>query len=106
MKTMTKVVIVAAALASVSMFGVPASYASGDAPWCTVSQIGEGAEARDCQYETVEECARNISGGNRGSCSPNPHAPAAAAVSVPNNPPASATSGAVASRKSRTTAKP
>ena len=104
MKTMSKVAILAAGLASGSMFGVPASYA-GDAPWCTVSQIGEGAQAWDCQYETVEECAHNIIGGNRGSCSPNPYVPAAAAVSVPNNTPASATSGAVASRKSRTTAK-
>jgi hypothetical protein len=105
MKTMSKVAIIAAGLASGSIFGVPAAYASGDAPWCTVSQIGEGAEAWDCQYETVEECAHNIIGGNRGSCSPNPHAPAAAAASVPNNTPANTTSGAVASHKSKTKAK-
>jgi hypothetical protein len=42
------------------MFAVPAAHASGDAPWCTVSQIGEGAEAWDCQYETVQECGQNI----------------------------------------------
>jgi uncharacterized protein DUF3551 len=103
MKTISKVAIIAAGLASGSMFAVPVAYASGDAPWCTVSQIGEGAEAWDCQYETVEECAQNIIGGNRGSCSPNPHAPAAA--SVPNNTPASMTSSTVASHKSKTKAK-
>jgi Protein of unknown function (DUF3551) len=102
MKTISKVAIIAAGLSSGSIFAVPAVYASGDAPWCTVSQIGEGAEAWDCQYETVQECAQNIAGGNRGSCSPNPHAPdapAAAAAPVPNNNPVSTTSGSATSRK-------
>jgi len=84
---------------------LPAAYASGDAPWCAVSQIGEGAEAWDCQYDTVQECAQNIIGGNRGNCTPNPHAPAAAAAPVPNNNPASTSSGTVASRKSKDKAK-
>jgi hypothetical protein len=99
MKTISKVAIIAAGLASGSMFGAPAATASGDGPWCTVSQIGEGAETWDRQYETVEECARNINGGNRGSCSPNPHAPATA--SVPTNTPASTTSGTVAGHNSK-----
>ena len=106
MNMISKVAIVAAGLALGSMFGVPAAYASGDAPWCTVSQIGEGAEVWDCQYETVQECAQNIIGGNRGSCSPNPYAAsAAAATSVPNNNPVNTTSGTVASRKPKEKAK-
>jgi hypothetical protein len=71
----------------------------------TVSQIGEGAETWDCQYETGPECVQNIIGGNRGSCSPNPHAPAAAAAPVPNNNPVSTTSGTAASHKSKDNAK-
>jgi len=99
MKVISKVAIVAASLAAGSMFGAPAALASGDAPWCIVSQIGEGAEAWDCQYETVQECAQNIIGGNRGSCRPNPYTPAAAVASVPNNNLVSTTSGTGASRK-------
>jgi Protein of unknown function (DUF3551) len=104
MKAISKVAIVAASLAAGTMFGAPAALASGDAPWCIVSQIGEGAEAWDCQYETVQECAQNIIGGNRGNCSPNPYAPAAA-TSVPSQKPVSATSGAVATRKPKDKAK-
>ena len=104
MKVISKVAIVAASLAAGSMFGAPAALASGDAQWCIVSQIGEGAEAWDCQYETVQEGAQNIIGGNRGNCSPNPYAPAAAA-SVPSQKPVSATSGAVATGKPKDKAK-
>jgi hypothetical protein len=46
MPTATKIAIIAAGL----MFDVRASDTSGDAPWCAVTEIGEGAEAWDCQY--------------------------------------------------------
>ena len=45
-------------------------------------QLGKGAAAWDCEYETVEECLPSVTYGNRGSCVPNPYA-APAAVSAP-----------------------
>jgi hypothetical protein len=95
----TKLAIIAAGLASAAMFAAPAAYASGDAPWCTVSQIGESAEAWDCQYETVEECVPHVIAGNRGNCTPNPYGPGPAAASAPIKDPASATSARPENRK-------
>ena len=82
MRTGTEVAIVAAGLTAGSMLGAPAAHASGDAPWCAVTQLGEGASAWNCEYETVEECLPSVTSGNRGSCVPNPYA-APAAVSAP-----------------------
>jgi len=82
MRIATVVAIVAAGLTAGSMLGAPAANASGDAPWCAVTQLGEGAMAWNCEYETVEECLPSVSSGNRGSCVPNPYA-APAPVSAP-----------------------
>jgi len=49
-----------------------AACASGDAPWCALTQLGEGAQAWDCHYGTVQECAPVVTAGNRGSYTPNP----------------------------------
>jgi hypothetical protein len=78
MPTATKIAIIAAGL----MFDVRASDASGDAPWCAVTEIGEGAEAWDCQYRSVDECVPNVLAGNRGNCTLNPYE-SAPAVAVP-----------------------
>jgi hypothetical protein len=99
MKTVTKLAIVAASLAAGVMIGAPAAYTSGDAPWCTVTEIGDGGGAWDCQYERVEECVPNVLAGNRGHCSPNPYAPAPAAASAPSKSPINTTSGTAANRK-------
>ena len=99
MKTVTKLTIVDAALAAGVMFGAPAAYTFGDAPWCAVTEIGDGNGAWDCQYETVEECAPNVLAGNRGHCNPNPYAPVPAAASVPSKSPINTTSGTAANRK-------
>jgi hypothetical protein len=40
-KPATKLVIAAAAVVAVAIFNAPASYASGNASWCAVMQIGE-----------------------------------------------------------------
>ncbi len=53
MKTVMRVAIIAAGFALGSIFGPSAARASGDAPWCAVMQLGEGAQAWDCQYETA-----------------------------------------------------
>jgi hypothetical protein len=74
MRTGTEVAIVAAGLTAGSMLVAPAAHASGDAPWCAVTQLGEGASAWNCEYETVEECLPSVTSGNRGSCVPNPYA--------------------------------
>jgi hypothetical protein len=85
MKIVFRLAIIGAGLASGSFFGAAAAYASGDAPWCAVMQLGEGAQATDCQYETAQECAPAVIAGNRGSCSPNPYySPPPAAASVPS----------------------
>lgn len=80
--TIIKIAIAAASLATGSMFGASASRASNDAPWCAVINLGMGDARWDCRYRTVEECEPNVVAGDRGSCSPNPHAPAAVAVQV------------------------
>ena len=106
MKVVIRLTIVAVGLTAGSMFGVAAARASGDAPWCAVTQIGEGAEGWNCQYQTVNECAPNVIAGNRGSCTPNPYySPAAATASVPGQGHANITSSTVESRKSKKNAK-
>jgi hypothetical protein len=106
MKTVIKLAIIAAGLALGSIFGPPAARASSDAPWCAVVQLGEGAQAWDCQYDNAQECAPAVIAGNRGSCTPNPYySPPPATASVPGKGPINTTSGAVEGRKSQKDAK-
>jgi hypothetical protein len=103
MKNVIGLMLIGAGVASGAIFGTAAAYASGDAPWCAVTQLGEGAQAWDCQYETAEECVPAVITGNRGSCTPNPYAPAPATTSAPANVPAkdlgNTTAGKAAKRK-------
>ena len=102
MKPVMRLAIVAASLALGSISSPRAAHALGDAPWCAITQVGEGAQAWDCQYETVQECAPALIGGNRGSCSPNPYySPPPAAATVPGNSPTNTTPGVVENRKSQ-----
>ena len=86
MKTGIRLAIIAAGLIFASMFGA-AAFASGDAPWCAVTEVGDGDGQWDCQYETVEECVPAVQAGNRGDCNSNPWArllkPARRCASVP-----------------------
>jgi hypothetical protein len=68
-----KLTVAAAAVAATMCFNVPASRASGDAPWCAVINLGDGDVHWDCQYRTVEECVPNVLAGNRGTCNQNPY---------------------------------
>jgi hypothetical protein len=106
MKTVIKLAIIAAGFALGSIFGPPAARASGDAPWCAVMQLGEGAQAWDCQYDTAQECAPAVIAGNRGSCTPNPYySPPRAISSVPSKGTINTTAGAAEGRKSQKDAK-
>jgi hypothetical protein len=103
MRTATKIAIVVTGLTAGSMLGAPPSYASGDAPWCAVTEVGDGDGQWDCHYETVEECVPAVLAGNRGHCNQNPwtrdSAPAPAAVSAPTTAPVSTTPSTVQNRK-------
>ena len=102
MQTTTKAAIVVAGLTAGSMFGASTSYASGDAPWCAITEIGEGANQMDCQYETVQECLPSVLSGNRGHCSPNPYAVDRAPVSAPSaTAPISTTPATAGNRKAQ-----
>jgi hypothetical protein len=105
MPTATKIAIIVAGLAVGSMFDVRASDASGDAPWCAVTEIGEGAGAWDCQYRSAEECVPSVLAGNRGHCSPNPYVADPTTVSVPATGPTSTTANTAADRKLQKDAK-
>jgi hypothetical protein len=105
MPTATKIAIIVAGLAVGSMFDVCASDASGDAPWCAVTEIGEGAGAWDCQYRSAEECVPSVLAGNRGHCSPNPYVADPTTVSVPVTGPTSTTPNTAADRKLQKDAK-
>jgi hypothetical protein len=105
MPSATKIAIIAAGLAVGLMFDTPASDASGDAPWCAVTEIGDGDGAWNCQYQTVEECVPNVLAGNRGHCNPNPYAVDPTTVSVPTTGPTSTTPSTAANRKLQMDAK-
>jgi len=98
MQTVIRVAIITAGLASGSIFASPAACASGDAPWCALTQLGEGAQAWDCHYGTVQECAPVVTAGNRAHAEPYYSAPPATA-SVPGNGTTNTTAGA--NRKSQ-----
>jgi hypothetical protein len=80
-RTTIKIAIAGAGLAIGSMCSASIR-ASSDAPWCAVINLGMGDARWDCRYRTVEECVPNVVAGDRGSCSPNPHGPAAVAVPI------------------------
>jgi hypothetical protein len=82
MTSTTKLLVAAAALASITIFEIAVSRAGGSAPWCAVVEIGGGEMYWDCRYRTVEECAPNVIAGNRGFCNLNPYGPAPGASAV------------------------
>jgi hypothetical protein len=110
MKTVIRLTVVAASLALSSIFGPPTARASGDEPWCALTSLGEGAQAWNCEYETVEECLPSVTSGNRGSCVPNPYAAPApvstpAPVAAPATAPPSTTPSTTQKRKAQGNAK-
>ena len=82
MRTAIRLAIGIAAVAAGATFGAPAGYASGNAPWCAVVNLGWGDVYWDCQYRTIEECVPNVIAGNRGFCNLNPYGPPPGAAAV------------------------
>jgi hypothetical protein len=64
-----------AGVAAALCFAVSPSQAQsyGNAPWCAVADQGGGDVVWDCEYQTMQQCAPNIAGGNRGFCNLNPN---------------------------------
>jgi hypothetical protein len=75
MKIVGRLMIAAAVFAATVCLKVPASHASGDAPWCAVIELGPGEVYWDCEYRTVEECVPKVLAGNSGFCNLNPYGP-------------------------------
>ena len=74
-KTVKRLMITTATLAVAMCFDLPIGWAFGDAPWCAVTEGGDGDVHWDCEYRSVEECAPNVIAGNRGFCNVNPYGP-------------------------------
>jgi len=62
--------IVVAATAMLSM-DIASSLAT-EGPWCAWATIGKGNYSENCSMLSYEMCRQEITGGNRGSCYPNP----------------------------------
>jgi uncharacterized protein DUF3551 len=79
-KTMIRLVVVAAVVAGAMSFDVLPSLAFGDAAWCAMINKGMGEVILDCQYRTFEDC-RAGAAADRGFCNLNPApGPSAAAA--------------------------
>jgi hypothetical protein len=86
MKTVIRLTIATVAFASAMGINVSVSHAFGDAPWCAVTEVGDGEVYWDCQYRTIEECVPNVIAGNRGFCNVNPYGPGPGANGTTTQP--------------------
>jgi hypothetical protein len=73
-KPMTRMVLGIAAAMAMLCCEMPSGHAQsyGNGPWCAVANQGGGDVVWDCQYQTMQQCAPAITGGNRGFCNINP----------------------------------
>jgi hypothetical protein len=85
MERVIRLTVAAAALGAATVFHIPASFAYGDAPWCAVTNRGNGDMSWDCSYRSAAECQPNVIAGNRGFCNLNPWP--ATALRAPYAPP-------------------
>jgi hypothetical protein len=60
------------AIAAAGLAGLQSARAY-TAPWCAVTNHGNGSMYWDCQYSSIEQCRPSVLGGNRGWCNPNPY---------------------------------
>jgi Protein of unknown function (DUF3551) len=51
--------------------GIRSGHAT-EGPWCAWATIGKGSYSENCSMRSYEMCRQEITGGNRGSCYPNP----------------------------------
>ncbi len=72
---MTRIALTVAALAAASCFAAAPAQAGtyGNAPWCSVVNLGMGEVEWDCEYASAAACAPAVIAGNRGFCNRNPY---------------------------------
>ena len=64
----------AAVLMAVAIFvPAPARAQIHQGPWCSQVPTTGGEIAVDCEWDTLEQCRRAITGGTRGFCTQNPN---------------------------------
>jgi len=64
----------AAAVAGLCFAAAPSQAGQyGNAPWCSVQNLGYGEQEWDCEYATAAACAPTVIAGNRGFCNRNPY---------------------------------
>jgi hypothetical protein len=68
-----RLILASAALLAVMCIDMSDSRAIENAPWCAVTNKGNGNTYWDCQYRTFAECAPNVVSGDRGFCNPTPY---------------------------------
>jgi hypothetical protein len=68
---MIRIISIAAFAFAILAIGPRPAQASGNAPWCAVTNQGRDMYW-DCQYASFEQCAPNVIAGNRGFCNQNP----------------------------------
>jgi hypothetical protein len=69
---MRTTLVAVAAVAAAGFVGPQAANAY-TAPWCAVTNYGNGSMYWDCQYSSIEQCQPNVLAGNRGWCNLNPY---------------------------------
>jgi hypothetical protein len=84
---MRRRLLVAAAIAVITLIGTGASHARDyydgswhsfwypdrpEGPWCAKQNFGADWVRDDCRYTTLEACTSAVIGGNRGFCMANP----------------------------------
>ena len=67
---MRTILVAIVAAAAVGLVGLQPAKAY-TAPWCAVTNYGNGSMYWDCQYSSIEQCRPNVLAGNRGWCNPN-----------------------------------
>ena len=71
---MRQAIWVVAVLIAVAAFGsAPARAQIHQGPWCSQIPTAGGEIAEDCEWDTLAQCRRAITGGNRGFCTQNPN---------------------------------
>jgi len=70
-------------LAAVALSANVSTSQAAEGPWCASISIGESSEVIKCDFETLDACRREITGGNRGSCFPNPNTRASTPAPTP-----------------------
>ena len=72
MKTIMRLMFALAASAGALCVDAPVSRALDNAPWCAVTNKGNGNSYWDCQYRSFQECVPNVVSADRGFCNANP----------------------------------